>query len=235
MIFMASSHEEAASSSTLRARAEKRLRTEAEDTSHKTPQEMQELLHELRVHQIELEMQNDQLKVAQEDLERQRERYITLYDFAPVGYLSITREGLIRESNLTAVSLLGVERSRLNGLPLSQFVYSADQEIYYLCWRRVFEKSGTQSCEIRFRPANGIVFHGRVEGIQAMEDGREVCHLAMIDITRQKQVEAALRDSERRRITYENEEWKRLALEAGELGAWDQDLQTGRITYSSQA
>ena len=75
--------------------------------------ESQRLVHELQVHQVELEMQNEQLRMAQEDLEHERERYVALYDFAPVGYLSVTREGLIAQANLTAVRMLGVERTRL--------------------------------------------------------------------------------------------------------------------------
>ena len=100
----------------LRTRAEETLSrkpSDMEDISALSPEEVQRLVHELRVHQIELEMQNEDLRQAQIKLEELKDRYLDLYDFAPVGYVTLNEKGLILEANLTAVRLLGVERQSL--------------------------------------------------------------------------------------------------------------------------
>src|SRR6516165_10582742 len=91
----------------LHAQAEERLRSDPEELARKSPKQMQAVIHELHVHQIELEMQNEQLRVAQEEIESARERYAGLYDFAPIGYLTVSKAGIILRANLTSVSMLG--------------------------------------------------------------------------------------------------------------------------------
>src|SRR5579863_8611523 len=97
-----------------------------------TPEIARRALHELRVHQIELEMQNEELRRTQEELEASRARYFDLYDLAPVGYFTLSEQGLILEANLTAAKLLGVPRGTLVKQPLSRFVLREDQDTYYL-------------------------------------------------------------------------------------------------------
>ena len=220
----------------LRSRAEQRLRCRPHQMmARATEAQMKSVIHELEVHQIELEMQNDQLQVSQQELERAKESYTELYDFAPVGYVTVSKKGVIEESNLTLARLLGVERSRLIGKLFSQFVDRLDQETYYRCWRKIFQGSSSQVCEIRLTPASGRAFFSRLEAVQAIRAEKDVCRMAISDITEQKRFEASLRESERRRLQYESEEWKRLALEAADLGAWDQDLQTGKCHCSERA
>ena len=113
--------------SRLRTRAEETLSrkpSDMEDISALSPEEVQRLVHELRVHQIELEMQNEDLRQAQVKLEELKDRYLDLYDFAPVGYVTLNEKGLILEANLTAVRLLGVERQSLMKMFFSRFVCS---------------------------------------------------------------------------------------------------------------
>ena len=86
-----------------------------------------ELVHELKVHQEELSAQNHQLVEAQSALEESRDRYVDLYDFAPIGYMTISPSGTIRELNLTAAAVLGREREKVVGLPFSTFVLRADK------------------------------------------------------------------------------------------------------------
>lgn len=197
-----------------------------------SPEQIQATLHELQVHQIELEMQNEHLRVAQFELERARERYVDLYDFAPVGYLTITKKGLISAANLTCVNLLGVERSRLLSTSFASYVRKEDQDAFYLCLRKAFDSERTESCEIALRPSGSRAFHGRLELLSADDEGTAVCHVTLSDISEHMRAEQALRENEKRQLRYERDESLRLAFDAGNLGAWDQDLQSGRITCS---
>ena len=92
------------------------------------------LLHELQVHQVELEMQNESLRQSHIEMEKSRDRYVDLYDFSPVGYLTISGEGMISEANLTAADLLGTERSKLLKYRVTNFVVAEDHER----WDRYF-------------------------------------------------------------------------------------------------
>ena len=100
----------------------------------KTANPAEILLHELLVHKVELEMQNEELRRAYNALEEARDRYIDLYEFAPVGYITINREGLISEINLTGSALLGVDRTKLINRRFSKFVAPQDRDL----WHRLF-------------------------------------------------------------------------------------------------
>jgi PAS domain-containing protein len=107
----------------LRRRADKQQRTTAmEKGFSRTGDEISRLLHELQVHQLELEMQNSELRQARDEVEQVLENYTDLYDFAPVGYVTLSQSGEIRAANLTAAGLLGMERSRLAGRDFGLFV-----------------------------------------------------------------------------------------------------------------
>ncbi|NOH00819.1 MAG: PAS domain-containing protein [Chloroflexi bacterium] len=115
----------------LRRRAEKTLRDKQRAPENLSHADMQEAISELRVHQIELGIQNEELRRAQSELEESRDRYSDLYDFAPVGYLTLDDKDIIREANLTAAAMLGVERARLLAEPLHLF-YRARRQGYVL-------------------------------------------------------------------------------------------------------
>jgi PAS domain-containing protein len=105
---------------TLRDRAEERLRTlEDQELETLSPEEIRRTLHELRVHQIEIEIQNEELRRTLEELDATSARYFNLYDLAPVGYCTLDENGLILEANLTAATLLGAARGTLIGRPIS--------------------------------------------------------------------------------------------------------------------
>jgi PAS domain-containing protein len=112
------------------------------------PEEAGRLLHELQVHQIELEMQNDELRRAQQELEASRVKYFDLYDLAPVGYFTVSEEGLILEANLRGADLLGVGRNRLTKQPLTRYIVPEDQDVYYLHRKRLLETGVRQVCEL---------------------------------------------------------------------------------------
>ena len=111
--------------------------------------EMQQVLHELQVHQIELETQNEELRRIQEELETSKARYFDLYDLAPIGYFTISIDGLILETNLTAAQLLGVTRTELIKQKFSHYILSEDQDSYYRHRNQLFKTNTPQRCELR--------------------------------------------------------------------------------------
>jgi len=144
-------------------------------------------LHELRVHQIELEMQNEELRRTQQELEASRERYFDLYDLAPVGYLTLSEKGLILEANLTAAKLLGVARSALVKQPLSRFILPADQDIHYQHRKQLLATAAPQSWELRLLRKAAEPFWARVEATTAQDsDGASAWRAVVSDITERK-------------------------------------------------
>jgi PAS domain-containing protein len=139
---------------TLRLRAEAIFRENADRDSVRletlSQQNPNQLLEELQVHQIELEIQNEDLRKSQESLDATRARYFDLYDLAPVGYFTLSEQGLIRQANLTVTNLFGVDRAALINRPISRFILTEDQANYYLhrksCLRAVILKPASVAC-----------------------------------------------------------------------------------------
>ncbi len=177
----------------LRRRAENKMREKAagmENLEAISPEETQQTLHELRVHQIELEIQNKELRLTQKELDAARTRYFDLYDMAPVGYVTLSKKGLILETNLTAATLLGVRRVDLVGRPLSRFIAKEDQDGYYLNNKQLFDTGAPQTCELRMVKKDGTGFWAHLEATTALDDDwAPVCRVAVIDITERKQAE----------------------------------------------
>jgi PAS domain S-box-containing protein len=182
----------------LRKRAEAKVCAD-EDRTRNTlpPEETRQLLHELHVHEIELEMQNEELRRAQAELEASRARYFDLYDLAPVGYFTLSEKGLILEANLTAATLFGMARGDLVDQPLSRFVFPEDQDIYYLHRRQLFETGTPQVCEVRMLRADKAQFWARLQATAASDaDGAPICRAVVNDITERKRAEQALQASQ---------------------------------------
>jgi PAS domain S-box-containing protein len=150
------------------------------------------VVHELQVHQIELELQNEQLRASQAELDAARSRYFDLYDLAPIGYLTVGEDGLIIEANLAAAALLGVNRRHLVRQPLSQFIDPVDQPAYYLLRRQLLHGDAQHGCEVRLRHAETHELWARLEGL-AYRDAfaPAVLRLVVSDITERKQTEEA--------------------------------------------
>jgi PAS domain S-box-containing protein len=159
------------------------------------------LIHELQVHQIELELQNEELRRAQGELEASRARYFDLYDLAPVGYLTLSEQGLILEANLTGAGLLGVARRDLTNQPLSRYILPEDQDIYYLHRRQLLETETSRECQIRMLRADAAPFWARLEStvVRDGESGDCVCRVVVSDIDARKQAEQQLADLNRRK------------------------------------
>lgn len=186
----------------LRWRAEEIARREGapspEELESLSPEEMRQTIHELRVHQIELQMQNEELRRAQAFLDAARARYFDLYDLAPVGYCILSLEGRILEANLTAVTLLGVTRAELVQQPITRFLFKEDQDIYYLHRRHYLETGELSGCELRMVKKDGTAFWVRLttSASQAPSsssgqdtDGAPLSRVVLSDITERKQVE----------------------------------------------
>jgi len=155
------------------------------------------LLHELQVHQIELEMQNEELHRTKMAIEVERERLFNLYDLAPVGYCTLSENGLILEANQTASTLLGLAQDALEQQPMTSFVFGEDQDIYSLFRRQTFETGEPQSCELRMVKKNGTIFwtHLAATATEAA-DGSPICRIMLSDSPERDRTEAALRESE---------------------------------------
>jgi PAS domain S-box-containing protein len=177
--------------SELRRRAEEKLKEKTpEAPPYWTKAESQRILHELEVHHVELEMQNAELREAREELEKALDKYIVLYDFAPVGYLSLDREGTIIGVNLTGASLLGISRSRLIGRHFWQFVASETRSFFSEFLGKVFVSVGKESCEVVLTKAGNSALVVQIEAVAGVSG--EECLIALNDITERKRTEEAL-------------------------------------------
>lgn len=160
-----------------------------------SPHATQQLLHDLQTHQIELELQNEELHRTQLALDAERARYFDLYDLAPVGYCTVSETGLILEANLTAATLLGVSRIDLIKQAFSRFIVNTDQDIYYLHKRKLFDSGLTQSCEVRMVKQDGTSFWAHLDASSARTaDGARLHRLVLTDISDRKGLDQALHE-----------------------------------------
>jgi len=184
------------SSAELRRHAEEQLRAKTADLpSRRTEDDAKRLVHELEVHQIELEMQNEELQRAHRELELSRNKYAELYDFAPVGYFTFDAKGLIREVNLTGAQLLGTDRRLLANRPFTGFIADADgREIFSKHLEEVFRKQGSLTCEMTLKGKDGASFHAQLQSIakEKIEGKAGYIFTAITDITLHKKAEEAL-------------------------------------------
>jgi two-component system cell cycle sensor histidine kinase/response regulator CckA len=183
----------------LRKRAHVLLSESKDNISAMSPEDVKRLVHELDTYQIELELQNEDLRMAQEELDKSRKRHVDLYDFAPVGYLTISEKGLILEANLTAADMLGVEKGYLLRQILSSFIIDEDQDILYRCRKKLLETKQPQTCDLRMRKKDGSVFYAQLKSKVSFDlDGSLGQFRTVIsDITEQKQLEYNLLQSKK--------------------------------------
>ena len=145
---------------------------------------------------IELEMQNEEARRSQETLEESRNEYAELYDFSPVGYLTLDKKGLVTRANLTACSLLGIKRSLLLEKPFSGFVLPEFDGVFYLHKQKVLETTITQTCELALKRKDGTSFDALLESIAVKADG--TIRTVLADVTDRKKAEGALRINQSR-------------------------------------
>jgi PAS domain S-box-containing protein len=179
----------------LRRRAEALLKKSPHPGSQTPAADVQKVVHELGVHQVELEMQNEELRQTELELMRSRDRFSDLYDFAPVGYLTINLEGTVLEANLTAAKMLGVVRNRLVAQPFSRFIEHNSQDSFYRHRRAVFSSGKPDTCELVLRKADRTGLPVHLESLPFTGDAVRIrqCRIALVDVTELKRTEAALR------------------------------------------
>jgi len=207
------------------------------------PEDIAAIVHELRVHQIELEMQNEELRRAQLRLDAQREKYFELFNLAPVGYLTLNDEGVIGDANLTAARLLGVDRQLLVGQPLSAFVLTDDRDVLYLHLRMLQQTGEPQIGELRLLRLGGApkagsaaetasaadpaCFWARLEGRPRSKcDGEPLsCWVTFSDVDESVAARDALQESQERL-----HEAHRLA----HIGVWSWVAETDTVTWCEE-
>ena len=175
----------------LRARAEAQLAKTRPDIARMPEQDVQKVVHDLQVHQVELEMQNDELRRTQRALEEARDRFADLYDFAPLALLTLSQGGEVLEANLAAASLLGLERKDLVHQKITRFIPVEAQDTFYLYCRQVLRSQTRQTGELTFKSAKGGRLTVRLEGIVAEDSTthKTNCRFSLSDITERKEAE----------------------------------------------
>ena len=183
----------------VRAEASFRKRLDTSLPNPLMPEADKILLHELQVHQIELEMQNEELRESNNALDIVRTRYFDLYDLAPIGYLTLNQHGLIQQANLTVASLLGMVRSSLIKQPLSKLILKADQDVYYLNHKKLIESGDPQSFDLRIVKndhtafwANLVITLANSHSSDNDNDNELELRVVLSDISARKQAEQAL-------------------------------------------
>ena len=156
--------------------------------------DVQKLVQELRVHQIELEMQNEELRKAQVELAESRDRYFDLYDFAPVGYFTLDEKGLIVEANLAGANLLGFERASLIKRGFSQFVAPGSQDAFYSHRKQALETGTKQVSELELKRKKDRSFYAQLQSVAVERNEGNAIQLrtAVVDITERKRAEEAI-------------------------------------------
>lgn len=206
--------------SALRKKAEAQIKNLPLSNLDLTMEKAKILMHELEVHQIELEMQNQELREAQLQLEKARDEYCDLFDFAPVGYLILDDRGVINNINLTACNLLGIERLHVKGKPLSAYLSKGEANTFFLNLRKAFQTGTLATLEFKIRRKDNTYFnalmHGTIDTDQNMN--APVYRVAIQDITETRKMEVLQEqheDLERENIKIEkyNQELEKIVLE----------------------
>ena len=178
---------------TLRAAAEALLARREQATAI-NDRRSDKLLHELQVHQIELEMQNEALRQSQLELERSRDRYVDFYDFSPVGYLTLSALGLISQINLTGAAMLGTERARLRHQRFANYVADDYRDNWYRQFMMAIAHDDKLTCELALQNNNGVRSFAQLVCLRLNKpDEPPVLRIVLTDISERIRDEEAIR------------------------------------------
>jgi PAS domain S-box-containing protein len=193
----------------LRRKAAKKLKIETERLQKLSTKDLKTLVQELGTHQIELEMQNEELRRARTELEASHAKYVDLYDFSPMGYFIFDKNGLIKEVNVTGANMLDMERRLLRARPFQTFIDPDHRAVFRNHLSEVFRTQTGSSCEIVIQRSDGAKIYARLHSLSFVmgEGDPGVCRTAIIDVTEQKRAEEeVLRlNDELKRTVYELE------------------------------
>lgn len=207
----------------LRRKAEALLKHETTQTGTLSPVEIRKLIHELRTQQIELTLQNDELREIQLLLEESRSKYVDLYDYAPVGYFTFGCKGKILAVNLCGRRQLGLESDTLPRKEFTSFLSQEDSDIFYLHMQKAFTTGNKQTCTLTILPKNGKPFFAQLDTIPSTlaPSNKPQCHTSVTDIDERKKLEEERNASTTR--------YRRL-FEVTREGIVILDAKTGQIT-----
>jgi PAS domain S-box-containing protein len=187
----------------LRRTAEKRVVERVVEVDKLGRDELERMAHELDVHHVELEAQNEELRRSHQDVKQVRDRYLDLFDFSPVGYVSLDSRSRIVEINLTACDMLGVRRRDLVRKVFTRFLATEDARAFYLCRKRAQgERTSKHTCKIELQKADGTRFRAMLE-LMAITGDR--VRIAVMDVTESERTQEGLRESEEKyRLLFEH-------------------------------
>lgn len=149
-------------------------------------EDVQKLTHLLQVHQVELEHQNQELRIAHAELEASRNKYVNLFDFSPIPYFTLNQDGVIKEVNLSASKMLGIERKKIIGKRFSTYIMLGERDIFNSCIKNIFNSTEKHSCKLNVINKEKREFSVLLEGLQ-LENPLEPetnCQIALIDLTK---------------------------------------------------
>ena len=181
----------------LRDVAEKMISLSPDNNHEIVEKSLVEIIHELQVYQIELEIQNEELKNAHLKIEQTRDEYINLYDFAPVGYFTLTGESLISQVNLTGAELLGITRNKLTNARFRKFIDPVMNEIWDRFFFHLVSQGMKQTTTLLLKRSDGAVIHTRIEGVRVEEGGTSEYRLMVSDISDLKLAEERINEANR--------------------------------------
>ncbi|WP_045214993.1 PAS domain S-box protein [Desulfonatronovibrio magnus] len=181
----------------LKEKADSKIRESGLDIRDFPMDEIESLVESLNIHKVELEIQNEELRTAQGDLEKSQQKYFDLYEAAPVGFVIMRENGLVVDANLTTVNKLGTNRQKITNRPFHLYVFVDDLSIFHNHLRQVFSQQQSAQCEVRLRSGEQKYIYARLDSrpMDASHNA-ELCLTSFVDITSQKKLEQALRASE---------------------------------------
>lgn len=200
---MINQNENSSDADLLRHKAAEQLQMRKDNVPHGNNQssekDLLKLVHELEVHQIELEMQNEELIFAKRKAELAEDKYTELYDFAPSGYLTITKDGIISELNFMAANMLGKDRSSLQNSLFSFYISVETRLVFSHFLEKVFKSKTKEACDVMLAVSGQPLTYVSLTGIY--NENEKCCRVSATDITDCKLIDEKLKESE---IQYRN-------------------------------